>query len=139
MPTVPGEGGAPDPDLLIQTVQRLRKSGRDVRTVVLTLPDNPTGTLASAETVRLVCAAARELDLVVVSDEIYRDLLYRERLHSPAAMAPERVVTTTGLRRYRWTCSASSPPCPPGRRRFRGMALKSGSSSIKRMLRARLA
>ena len=34
-------------------------------------------------------------------------------------------------RRYRWTCSASSPVCPPKLRRFRGMALQSGSSSIQ--------
>ena len=38
--------------------------------------------------------------------------------------------------RYRWTCSASLPACPPRWRRFLGMALKSGLSSIKRMPRA---
>ena len=38
--------------------------------------------------------------------------------------------------RYRWTCSASLPACPPKLRRFLGMALKSGLSSIKRMPRA---
>ncbi len=38
--------------------------------------------------------------------------------------------------RYRWTCSASLPACPPRRRRFLGMALKSGLSSIKHMPRA---
>ncbi len=37
---------------------------------------------------------------------------------------------------YRWTCSASSPACPPRRRRFRGTAPRSGSSSIKRTPRA---
>ena len=36
----------------------------------------------------------------------------------------------------RWTCSVSSPVCPPEPRRFRGMAPRSGSSSIRRMPRA---
>ena len=39
-------------------------------------------------------------------------------------------------RRYRWTCSASSPVCLPKLRRSLGMALRSGSSSIRRMPRA---
>ena len=37
---------------------------------------------------------------------------------------------------YRWTCSASLLVCLPKLRRFLGMALTSGLSSIKRMLRA---
>ena len=39
-------------------------------------------------------------------------------------------------RRYRWTCSASSSGCLRGRSRFPGMALESGSSSIRRTPRA---
>jgi glyoxylase-like metal-dependent hydrolase (beta-lactamase superfamily II) len=39
-------------------------------------------------------------------------------------------------RRYRWTCSASLPVCPPRLRAFLGMALESGLSSIRRMPRA---
>ncbi len=50
---------------------------------MVTLPDNPTGTLASAETVRRLCAVAREHDLVIVSDEIYRDLV-----HEPGRTVP---------------------------------------------------
>ncbi len=97
VPTVPGEGGVPAPGLLAGAVRQARAEGRNVRAVVLTVPDNPTGTLASAETIRAVCAVARELDLVVVSDEIYRDLAYRGEVASPARFAPERVVVTSGL------------------------------------------
>ena len=46
------------------------------------------------------------------------------------------LIPRTSPSRYRWTCSASLPACPPRWRRFPGMALKSGSSSIKRMPRA---
>ncbi|MFE9100058.1 pyridoxal phosphate-dependent aminotransferase [Actinomadura geliboluensis] len=97
--TPPGEGGVPSPALLADAVVRARARGREVRAVVVTLPDNPTGTLASEETVRRLCAVAREHDLVVVSDEIYRDLVHdpARRVPSPALYAPERTVVTTAL------------------------------------------
>lgn len=97
VPTRPGQGGVPDPDLLVDAVGRARADGRDVRAVVVTLPDNPTGTLADPATVDRFGAAARELDLVVVSDEIYRDLVYSGPFRSPASVVPERTVVTGGL------------------------------------------
>ncbi|MFI8003366.1 pyridoxal phosphate-dependent aminotransferase [Streptomyces sp. NPDC086010] len=99
VPILPGQGGVPDPDGLREAVAGARAAGRDPRAVVVTVPDNPTGTVAPAATVRRLAEAARELDLVVVSDEIYRDLVYdtSEPVSSPALYAPERTVVTTGL------------------------------------------
>ena len=57
--------------------------------LVLTLPDNPTGTVASAEVVREVCEIAEAAGLLIVCDEIYRDLAYEpERFVSPAEVLP---------------------------------------------------
>ncbi|MGW4809598.1 pyridoxal phosphate-dependent aminotransferase [Kitasatospora sp. NPDC004272] len=97
--TRPGEGGVPDPEALRAAVRSARARGRDPRSVVVTLPDNPTGTVASPGTVRELARAARELDLVVISDEIYCDLVFdpADRAVSPAVYAPERTVVTTGL------------------------------------------
>ncbi|WP_433479036.1 pyridoxal phosphate-dependent aminotransferase [Spirillospora sp. CA-142024] len=97
--TPPGEGGVPSPALLADVVVRARARGRDVRAVVVTLPDNPTGTIASEDTVRRLCAVAREQDLVVISDEIYRDLVHTpgRTVPAPARYAPERTVVTTAL------------------------------------------
>jgi aspartate aminotransferase len=63
------------------------------------LPDNPTGQLAPPAAVRALCAAARAHDLVIISDEIYRDLVHDQDapFTSPAALCPERTVITTGL------------------------------------------
>ncbi|GAA2659632.1 MULTISPECIES: pyridoxal phosphate-dependent aminotransferase [Actinosynnema] len=97
VPTRPGEGGVPDPELLRAAVRAARSRGRTVRSVVVTVPDNPTGTVASAATVEELAVLARELDLVVVSDEIYRDLAFDGAPVSPAEHAPERTVVTTGL------------------------------------------
>ncbi|MGW6288096.1 pyridoxal phosphate-dependent aminotransferase [Streptomyces sp. NPDC055107] len=92
-------GGVPDPVALRETVRAARASGGDPRTVILTLPDNPTGTLAPPELVRELCAVAEELDLVIVSDEIYRDIVHdlATPFLSPAEVAPHRTVVTTGL------------------------------------------
>ncbi|RCV51112.1 pyridoxal phosphate-dependent aminotransferase [Marinitenerispora sediminis] len=99
VPTLPGQGGVPDPDRLRSAVVEARSAGRDVRAVIVTTPDNPTGTVAARDTVERLALAARDLDLVVVSDEIYRDLVHdaATTVHSAAEFAPERTVVTTGL------------------------------------------
>ncbi|WP_376766630.1 MULTISPECIES: pyridoxal phosphate-dependent aminotransferase [Thermomonospora] len=102
VPTRPGEGGVPDPELLAGAVRTARQEGREVRSVVVTLPDNPTGRLAEEATVRRLCEVARELDLLIISDEIYRDLVHEpgREVHSPALFAPERTVVTTALSKH---------------------------------------
>ena len=65
-------------------VAAARADGRHIASVVVTLPDNPTGTLASPGTVRDLCAVAAKHDLVIISDEIYRDLTYETVAPSPA-------------------------------------------------------
>ncbi|SEG79318.1 aspartate aminotransferase [Nonomuraea solani] len=99
VPAPPGEGGVPDPDLVAAEVRRARAQGRTVSSVLVTLPDNPTGRLATPETIGRLVRLARELDLMIISDEIYRDLMHDAALPytSPADLAPERTIITTGL------------------------------------------
>ncbi|TDD56440.1 pyridoxal phosphate-dependent aminotransferase [Nonomuraea terrae] len=99
VPAPSGEGGVPDPDLVAREVRRARAAGRTVSSLLVTLPDNPTGRLATPETVARLVDVARELDLMIISDEIYRDLVHDPALPytSPADLAPERTIVTTGL------------------------------------------
>jgi aspartate aminotransferase len=99
VPAAPGEGGVCDPAALGAAVIAARAAGRRIRSVVVTLPDNPTGRLPRPATVRALCDVAAEHDLIIVSDEIYRDLVHDPAapLLSPAAVAPERTVVTTAL------------------------------------------
>lgn len=92
-------GGVPDPAALRDTILAARALGRDPRIVILTLPDNPTGTLAPPELVREICLLAEQEDLLIISDEVYRDVLHDPRtpMVSPAEIAPRRTVVTTGL------------------------------------------
>lgn len=116
-------GGVPDPAALTVTLARARREGGDPRIVVLTLPDNPTGTLAGAELVTEVCAIAEAENLVIVSDEIYRDVMHRQDAPflSPAEVVPHRTVVTTGLSKSLavggWRVGALRvPPGESGRR-----------------------
>jgi aspartate aminotransferase len=96
---VPGSGGVPDAGALDRAVSAARAAGRPVRSVIVTLPDNPTGTAASPAAVRALCLVADRHDLIIISDEIYSDLVHDRdtEFASPAAMCPERTVVTTGL------------------------------------------
>ena len=96
---VPGTGGVPDADHLARAVTAARATGNPVRSVIVTLPDNPTGRLAPAAAVRDLCSVAEACDLVIISDEIYRDLVHDPAapFTSPAVISPERTVVTAGL------------------------------------------
>ena len=96
---VPGSAGVPEARELDRTVALARAAGRPVRSVIITLPDNPTGRLASPAAVRALCAVAERHDLIIISDEIYRDLVFDDVTvpASPASICPERAVVTTGL------------------------------------------
>ena len=96
---VPGPGGVPDAEQLARAVSAARACGREVRSVIVTLPDNPTGLLAPPAAVRALCSVAEAHDLIIISDEIYRDLVHDADtpFASPAVISPERTVVTTGL------------------------------------------
>lgn len=98
VPIPAGCGGVPDPELLGPALTAARADGVAPGIVLLTLPDNPTGTTADAQTVKRVCEIAQEQGLVVVSDEIYRDLAEQpQAVTSPAALLDDHVVITGGL------------------------------------------
>jgi cysteine-S-conjugate beta-lyase len=76
---------------------RLGKAGCGM--LVLVNPHNPTGRVFRRHELEAIAAAAEELDLVVISDEIHADLVYTPNTHIPFASLNEavagRTVTTT--------------------------------------------
>ena len=137
VPTRPGEGGVPDPALLERAVLAARAHGRRIGLVVITMPDNPTGTLAAPATVRALCEVAAEHDLAIISDEIYRDLVHDPTapFTSPATVTPERTIVTTalskGLALGGWRIGVARLPEPsraaPSLTRLRDRLLSIGS------------
>jgi aspartate aminotransferase len=90
-------GGVPDPASLREEVTRARSGGADPHVLVLTHPDNPTGTFASRKLLAEVLGVARELGLAVVSDEIYAELAHAPDAYVSAARLDADVVVTGGL------------------------------------------
>jgi aspartate aminotransferase len=99
VPVPPECGGVPDPMILRERIAEARRRGHDPRIVILTVPDNPTGTTAAPETVRRVCEVAESEGLVVISDEIYRDIPHDPALPylSAAEVLPDQAIVVTGL------------------------------------------
>jgi aspartate aminotransferase len=98
VPIPESAGGVPDPALLDEAVGRARSEGLDPGILVVTMPDNPTGTVPPGDLVEAVCEVAERHGLVIVSDEIYRDLAWPGHdVVSPAGLAPDRTAVTTGL------------------------------------------
>lgn len=92
-------GGVPEPDALLDALSAARANGMRPAMMILTLPDNPTGTIASPDLVRQLGHIAEAEDLLVVSDEIYRDIVHDPHrwVLSPAEVVPDRTVVLTGL------------------------------------------
>jgi len=94
-------GGVPDPAQLRAALAEAEGIGARPGVLVLTMPDNPTGTVAPMELVREVCEVADAAGLLIVCDEIYRDLAHEpERFVSPAELLPGRTFVTTGLSKH---------------------------------------
>jgi aspartate/methionine/tyrosine aminotransferase len=100
-------GGVPDPYALLETVRRVREEGGDPRLLVLSVADDPTGTVAPPEILHEAIEAAAGAGLHLVSDETWRDTVHSPPatrhsppdtvLLSPAEMLPERVTVVTDL------------------------------------------
>ncbi|QKV91865.1 aminotransferase class I/II-fold pyridoxal phosphate-dependent enzyme [Streptomyces sp. NA02950] len=98
---VPAEcGGLPDPFALLETVRRIRAEDGRPRMLLLSVADDPTGTVAPPELLHEVCEAAAAEGLLIVSDETWRDTVHHPHgtvLLSPAEMCPENVIVLSDL------------------------------------------
>ncbi|WP_256106016.1 aminotransferase class I/II-fold pyridoxal phosphate-dependent enzyme [Streptomyces sp. ODS05-4] len=98
---VPAEcGGVPDPYALLETVRRVRGEGGRPGLLLISVADDPTGTVAPPELVREACEAAVAEGLHVVSDETWRDTLHDPHatvLVSPSEMCPHDTTVLADL------------------------------------------
>ncbi|MEB3851980.1 MAG: pyridoxal phosphate-dependent aminotransferase [Desulfurococcales archaeon] len=82
------EGYQPDPDRVLEAVERGRTSA-----IVLVTPDNPTGRLLSRSAARALAEIAEDYDLWLVADEAYKTLVYEGEHVWLYSLDPERVVS----------------------------------------------
>lgn len=75
-----------DPDRVARAITPRTKA------IVFNSPANPTGAVAAREEVRGLAELAAQRDLLLVSDEIYREFCYDGQFVSPAAYNPQTLV-----------------------------------------------
>lgn len=75
-----------------------RKSRAEQKILVLNSPCNPTGAVYSTAELKAIAEVARRHDALIVSDEIYAEIVFgKSNFASIARFCPERTVVTTGL------------------------------------------
>ena len=84
------------------TAQQVREAcGARTRAIVLNNPSNPTGAVYSKKQIEDLAQVVVEKDILVISDDIYRQLVYGDAAyHSIAAIGPEvakRTILVDGL------------------------------------------
>jgi len=85
------EGWAPDLEHVAAQITE------NTRALVIINPNNPTGAVYSRQTLLGLLDLARRNDLLVLTDEIYDQILYEDAVHQPAAaLAPDLLVLTLG-------------------------------------------
>lgn len=84
------------------TVADLKKITTDkTKAIIINSPNNPTGTIYTAEELAEIAGFAKEKDLIIISDEIYEKLIYDGEKHISIASinedAYERTIVINGL------------------------------------------
>ncbi|MBW1596026.1 aminotransferase class I/II-fold pyridoxal phosphate-dependent enzyme [Streptomyces sp. JJ38] len=94
VPTPAECGGVPDPFALLEAVRRDRAAGVDPGVLLLSLVDDPTGTVPPPELLYEVCEAAVDQDLLIVSDESLRDTCHDP--HGTVVVSPAEMLHPQG-------------------------------------------
>jgi len=69
------------------------------KAIILNTPSNPTGSIISRDTLKEIGEIAEEKDLVIISDEVYENLVYEDEHFSIGSLdgPAERTVTISGF------------------------------------------
>ena len=103
-PCVRMAGGIPvhyplNPETFQVDDRLIEKVSAKTRMIIINTPSNPSGTVMSKESLRLVADISQDHDLIVLSDEIYEKLIYEKTHHSIASFPgmKERTITVNGF------------------------------------------
>lgn len=90
IPSYEENGYQPDLDLI------RKQMSKSVRIIMINSPSNPTGAVLSPETIRDIARIAQQYGALMVSDEIYEDILYQGERFSAGAEF-DNVITINGF------------------------------------------
>jgi len=108
------------------------------RMIILNSPNNPSGMVYGPDEVRAIVAFATKHDLLILSDEIYEQLVYGEARHtSPASLgddAKARTILVNGVSKtwamtgWRIGYAAAAPEIAKGMERLQGQMTSNAAS-----------
>ena len=83
----------------------------NTRAIMFTNPGNPTGVTLSKEEMRMLAEVAKEHDLYLISDEVYREFCYEDGAGVPTMgdyfdMIPDNLIITDSVSKQFSTCGA---------------------------------
>jgi aspartate aminotransferase len=84
------EGFEPDPDAIEAAI------GDKTKLIIINSPCNPTGAVYAKSTIRAIAELALRHGIIVLSDEIYEDLIFSGAHYSPASEY-DNIVTVSGF------------------------------------------
>ncbi|MFP4407014.1 MAG: pyridoxal phosphate-dependent aminotransferase [Spirochaetaceae bacterium] len=96
----PGESYKLSAGRLSRRIDRAREEGYNPTKLILNYPNNPTGLSYTPEELKQIAAVCRRERLLVISDEIYAQVSFRDHHTSIAAFYPEGTIVTTGLSKH---------------------------------------
>lgn len=67
-----------DIEELENSVKKARSEGKNVKSIVVINPGNPTGAIFSEETIQKIIEFSVRNKLVLIADEVYRQNIYKE-------------------------------------------------------------
>lgn len=97
------------------------------RAICCITPGNPTGNVLSLDEMRLICEIAKEHDLFVIGDEVYREFAYDDRKVASFGMLPEyadRVILIDSVSKRYSACGARIGVLLSKNKEFMSMAMK---------------
>lgn len=86
-PLRPERGYIPDPDDIRQAITP------ETRVIIVNSPSNPTGAVAPRDVIEAIVALAVERDILVLSDEVYDEIIFDGSPTCAAALAPDHAVS----------------------------------------------
>lgn len=90
IPSHEADGFQPDVDLIRKHMDKT------VRLIIMNSPNNPTGAVYPRETIREIVGIAQQFGALLVSDEIYEDIIYEGERYSPASEF-DNIITVNGF------------------------------------------
>lgn len=97
------------------------------RVICCISPGNPTGNVLTLDEMRLICEIAKEHDLFVIADEVYREFAYDDREVTSFGMLPEyadRVIIIDSVSKRFSACGARIGLLLSKNKEFMSMAMK---------------